>query len=57
METIKHIADFSYCKTCKHKDTKEVDEPCHSCMETEYVEATHYPISYDGPKYVEENNE
>ena len=50
MEQNKHIADFSNCNYCRNKNTKEVDEPCHTCLETEYVDNTHYPINYDGPR-------
>ncbi len=50
MKTIKHIADYTYCNYCKHKNVKEQDEPCHTCMETEYVDATHCPVNYDGPR-------
>ena len=52
METVMHFADFSFCNACKHKDTYEADEPCHSCLETAMVpnSPTGYPINYDGPK-------
>lgn len=27
-----HHIDFSYCDTCKYKDTREEDDPCNECL-------------------------
>ena len=29
----KEVHYNQYCKTCKHKDTDETEEPCNECMD------------------------
>lgn len=32
MEITTKFVDFSYCDTCKHRDTYEGDDPCNECL-------------------------
>lgn len=44
----KKIVEFDkYCKTCVHKDVKEKDEPCYSCLDEPANLHSHKPVKYE----------
>lgn len=36
-----------WCPQCKHKDCKETDEPCYSCMGEPVNLYSHKPVKYE----------
>ena len=54
MEIVDKIVDFKkYCETCKHKDTKEVKDPCNECLDNPVNSHTTKPVKYEE---IEEDN-
>lgn len=48
MENDYLLVDFSkYCKTCKHKDTLETEDPCNECLENPKNLYSHKPVKYE----------
>lgn len=48
METdYKEVYFMEYCKTCKHKETSEDDEPCAECLCYPMNVHSHKPINYE----------
>ena len=48
MENQYRFVDFKkYCETCKHKDVKEVKDPCHECLENPVNEHSEVPVNYE----------
>lgn len=48
MELTSKFVDFSYCASCKHKDTKEEDDPCNECLNQPAREDdSRKPIKYE----------
>ena len=48
MELISKFVDYSYCASCKHKDTKEEDDPCNECLnEPAREDGSRKPIKYE----------
>lgn len=45
--TEKIVEYFKYCKTCKHKDVKQEDEPCNSCLYAPVNEDSVVPVNYE----------
>lgn len=46
-QAYKEVHFHEYCKSCKHKDLKEHDEPCDECM-SEFINLnTHRPVNYE----------
>ena len=43
----KEVYFHEYCKTCKHKDVPEKDEPCDECMSEPVNMSTHRPVNYE----------
>lgn len=35
-----------YCRTCKHKDTPQADDPCDECLSTPMNEGSVKPVNY-----------
>lgn len=42
----KEVYFGEYCKTCKHKDTPEIEEPCNECLEYPVNLYTHKPVNW-----------
>ena len=41
------LVDFrKYCRTCKHRDVLETDEPCNECLENPTNLYSHKPVNY-----------
>ena len=36
----------TYCKTCKYKDIKEVEDPCNECLDEPMNLYTDKPVKY-----------
>lgn len=44
------IVDFkTYCKTCKHKDKADMDEPCDLCLDNPTNLHSQKPIKWEKP--------
>ena len=39
-----------YCEKCKHKDLKEVKDPCHECLSNPVNLFTHKPVKFEAAK-------
>lgn len=46
-ETYKEVYFGEYCKTCKHVDKKETDEPCDDCLNEPVNTYSHRPICWE----------
>lgn len=46
-QSYKEVYFHEYCKTCKHKDLKEHEEPCDECMSEPTNLDTHRPVRYE----------
>lgn len=47
---LKEVRFDMYCETCKHKDVKDVDEPCNTCLEHFTNEHSRKPVNYEEKK-------
>ena len=47
MEIIDKIVDFTYCKTCVHRDEKDFLDPCHECLNNPSNVNSVRPINYE----------
>ena len=43
----KEVYFHEYCKTCKHKELKEYEEPCDECLSEAINLSTHRPVRYE----------
>lgn len=43
----KEVYFDQYCKTCKHCDVKNVDEPCDSCLSEPTNLYSHKPVNWE----------
>lgn len=50
MDNSTKFVDFSFCKSCKHFETDQADEPCNSCLEVGAREGTCKPLNYKPSK-------
>lgn len=39
-----------FCKTCKHEETYECDDPCNECLENPYNLYSHKPVKWEPKK-------
>lgn len=54
MEDIyKEVYFGEYCKTCKHKNVTESEDPCDECLNSPVNLYSHKPVNWKGDK----NNE
>ena len=48
METIYKEVDFkTYCKTCRHCDKKETEDPCDDCLSELVNTYSHKPVFWE----------
>lgn len=47
-DNYKEIYFFEYCKTCKHFDKTEEQEPCCQCLEEPARIDSHKPVNWEG---------
>ena len=43
----KEVYFNQYCKTCKHKDVKDTDEPCNECLSEPIKLYSHKPVKWE----------
>ena len=41
------MVDYRYCKTCKHWEKSENDDPCFDCLDHAYIEHSVKPLHYE----------
>ena len=46
----KEVRFDKYCETCKHKDVKDIDEPCDGCLENTVNLYSEKPVNYTEKK-------
>jgi hypothetical protein len=46
-EDFKEVLFDQYCKSCKHKNLKENEEPCAECLDNPLNRYTDKPINYE----------
>jgi hypothetical protein len=42
----KEVYFHEYCKTCKHKDVENTEEPCNECLSNPTNLYSHKPVNY-----------
>lgn len=45
-EGYKEVYFDQYCKTCKHKEKKDNEEPCDECLDNPINVYSHKPVNY-----------
>lgn len=43
----KEVYFSKYCKTCKHKELKNNEEPCNSCLDEPINLFSHKPVKWE----------
>ena len=46
-EDFKEVLFDLYCKSCKHKDLKENEEPCNGCLDNPLNRWSDKPVNYE----------
>lgn len=46
-QAYKEVYFYEYCKTCKYRAVKNVDEPCNECLSEPTNLNTHRPVKYE----------
>lgn len=46
-QAYKEVYFDKYCKTCKHKNVEETEEPCYECLGEPLNWNTHRPVKYE----------
>lgn len=46
-QAYKEVYYHEYCKTCRHKDTKETEAPCCECLGEPINLNSHKPVKYE----------
>lgn len=44
---MKEVYFDQYCKTCKHSDLREDQEPCSECLNEPVCQYSHKPVQYE----------
>lgn len=47
MENLKEVYYNLYCSRCKHKDLKESEDPCDTCLENPFQVDSHKPQEFE----------
>lgn len=47
IDSYKEVYFDQYCKTCKHQDSKEDDEPCDDCLNNPVNVYSHKPVRWE----------
>lgn len=51
MEITTKFVDFSYCESCKYKNTREEEDPCNDCLNSPAREdGSRKPMRYEPVK-------
>lgn len=46
-ESYKEVYFGEYCKTCKHYEKKEEEDPCHECLNNPVNLYSHKPVNWE----------
>lgn len=46
-DNYKEVYYGDYCKTCKHWEKEETDDPCDECLENSVNLYSHKPVCYE----------
>jgi len=46
----KEVYFDQYCKSCKHHEKKDTDEPCNECLENPINQFSHKPVKWEAGK-------
>lgn len=46
-QVYKEVYFHEYCEICKHRDVKNTEEPCDTCLSEPINWNTHRPVKYD----------
>ena len=46
----KEVYFHLYCNKCKHKDVKDVKDPCNECLDNPYNDHSHKPVKFEEEK-------
>lgn len=46
-QSYKEVYFHEYCKSCKHKNVKENEEPCEECLSEPTNLNSHKPLNYE----------
>lgn len=46
-QAYKEVYYYEYCKSCKHRQVKNTDEPCDECLSEPLNLNTHRPVKYE----------
>lgn len=46
-EPYKEVYFDQYCKTCKHKDVSDVEDPCDECLSNPINLNSHKPVNWE----------
>lgn len=47
LEPNKEVYFHEYCKTCKHKDVENTEDPCNECLSNPTNLYSHKPVKYE----------
>lgn len=50
LEPNKEVYFHEYCKTCKHKEVKNTEDPCNECLSNPTNLYSHKPVKYEEKK-------
>lgn len=45
-DSYKEVYFSEYCKTCRHKDKREDEDPCYDCLEEPVNLYSHKPVNW-----------
>lgn len=43
----KEVYFHMYCEKCKHKEVKDIDEPCNECLDNTTNVYSHKPVKFE----------
>lgn len=46
----KEVYFHEYCKTCRHSDCKNHEDPCNECLDQPINFASHKPMKYEADR-------
>ena len=55
-QSYKEVYFHEYCKTCKHRNVKDNEEPCEECLSEPTNLNSHKPVNYEKGKSLNERS-
>ena len=46
-DEFKEVYFHEYCETCKHRETKNTEEPCNECLDNPTNLYSHKPVKWE----------